>query len=172
LCCKVLEITELKKPTGSWCGHCKPGVGCAIHDHKPAECTTFVCGYLSSPNLSEAWKPSEAHFVVARDPRRSRIAINVDPGRPDAWKREPFYSTFKRWARAALPNRDVVVVSVAKRTIVVFPDRDVDLGIIGDDETLLIRLRATPRGPQWDATRQRRAEAPAAAEEYGPASPA
>jgi hypothetical protein len=166
----VLEIIELKKPMGSWCAKCAPGVGCTIHDHKPAECTTFQCAYLTSPGLSEAWKPSEAHFVVAQDEARSRIAINVDPARPDAWKREPFYSTFKTWARAARPDHDVVVVSAGRRTVVVFPDRDVDLGIIGDDETLLIRLRATPRGPQWDVTKQRRPESSVEGDR-GPASP-
>jgi hypothetical protein len=156
---------------GSWCAKCAPGVGCTIHDSKPAECTAFLCAYLTNPGLSEAWKPSEAHFVVARDKGRSRIAINVDPARPDAWKREPFYSTFKSWARAARPDRDVVVVSAGRRTVVVFPDRDVDLGTIGDDEILLIRLRATPRGPQWDATKQRRAETSIEADR-GSASPA
>ena len=50
LCCKVLEIAELNKPMGSWCAKCKPGVGCTIHDHKPAECTTFNWAYLSSPS--------------------------------------------------------------------------------------------------------------------------
>jgi hypothetical protein len=84
----------------------------------------------------------EGKFVLAPELGGKRLAAYVDPSRPNAWKGEPYYSQFKRSARMAIPKRDQVVVYIRRRAIVILPDEDVDLGVIGDDE-LIVTWRET-----------------------------
>jgi hypothetical protein len=44
-----------------------------------------------------------------------------------------------------------VTVFVGRRAIVIFPDRDVDLGILAEDERTLVLRRRTPGGDQLEA---------------------
>jgi hypothetical protein len=60
---------------------------------------------------------------------RRRVVVNVDPDQPDAWRKEPFYSTIKRWSRTVLPGWPVYI-SIGDEVIAVYPDRN---------------LRVTPR---------------------------
>jgi hypothetical protein len=135
LCCKVQGIAALQKPPGTWCKHCEPAKGCRIYADRPEECRTFNCAYLTNAQLGEEWKPDRSRIVLRM--AGSRIAVLVDPQRPDAWRRDPFYATIKRWAAAAVAHRGEVVVHVANRVHVIFPDREVDLGIVGEDEIIV-----------------------------------
>jgi hypothetical protein len=148
-----VEVKALNKPPGVWCAHCKPGSGCAIYSERPRECGDFLCDYLTNPGLGEEWKPSHSKIVVASELDHNRIAVHVDPQRPDAWKQEPYYSRLKQWAAAAVPHHGQVLACVGGRTYIVFPDRDVDLGVVGEDELILTRERATPLGVRLDASR-------------------
>ena len=150
LCCKVLKITELNKPQGAWCWHCKPGVGCKIYPERPQECRTFHCGYLTQARLGEEWKPNHSKMIVVAEDG-NRITAHVDAQRPDAWKREPFYSQLKEWAAAAVPYGGQVEVGIGRRTYVILPDKDVDLGEVGDDELIVTEERATPTGIELNA---------------------
>jgi hypothetical protein len=140
LCCKIMGIAALEKPPGAWCKHCEPAGGCRIYDDRPQECRTFFCGYLINGQLGEEWKPSKSRLVLELE--GNRIGVHVDPQRPDAWKREPFYSSLKRWAAAAVQNHGEIVTYIGKRVHVIFPDRDVDLGIVGEDEIIVTGERA------------------------------
>ncbi len=155
LCCKVMRIYELNKPNGVWCSHCKPSVGCTIYDNKPHSCSVFYCGYLSSSELDEKWKPAHSRLVISVDSDNKKIVVNVDQQRPDAWKHEPYYSQFKAWSRRATADRKqlLVQVNVGSRAYVVFPDRDVDLGVMAEGDTIITRQRMTPLGIQWGATK-------------------
>jgi hypothetical protein len=42
-------------------------------------------------------------------------------------------------------------VFVGRRAIVIFPDRDVDLGILAEDERILVLRRPTPAGMHLEA---------------------
>ena len=79
------------------------------------------------------------------------MSVHVDPQRPDAWKREPFYSGRKGWAKAAVSYRGEVVVYIASRALVIFPDRDVDLGIVGEDEIIVIGERTVAGASRLEA---------------------
>jgi hypothetical protein len=151
LCCKVLKIVELNKPQGAWCQHCKPGKGCQIYSGRPHECQRFYCGYLLQENLGEEWKPNHSKIIIVTELNGNRISAHVDPQRPDAWKREPFYNQLKQWAKAVLPSRGQVVACVGRHAYMIFPDRDVDLGLVGDDELIVTRERSTPSGTMLDA---------------------
>ena len=128
LCCKVMSVYELEKSPGEWCLHCRVGVGCSIYDNRPTECRQFLCGYLALSDLSEEWKPSRSKIIITTDVIRNDITFHVDPSCPDAWRREPFYSYMKQRAERVASQRGRVLVIVGWRSIVIVPDRDVDLG--------------------------------------------
>jgi hypothetical protein len=127
LCCKVIGVKALEKPMGTWCQHCAPKGGCAIYAERPDECRTFDCGYLLEPSLTPEWKPSESKIVLLTEDGGRRIVAHVDTQRPDAWKREPFYSTLKMWARDNAGVGGQVVVSIGPRRIAILADRDVEI---------------------------------------------
>lgn len=148
LCCKVLSITELNKPQNVWCSNCDIGRGCRIYETKPIECTAFNCLYLDWPEVEEHWFPARCKMVIVPELEGMRIAIHVDPSRPNAWREEPFYSDIQDWACSGAPETIQVVVYIKNRAIVVLPDREVDLGQVGPDQ----RIITVQRGDgTWDA---------------------
>ena len=151
LCCKVLSIQELEKPQGEWCPHCAVGRGCNVYDKRPEECRTFYCGYLTWPVLDEHWFPAKSKMVVVSEVEGTRVAVHVDPGRATAWRQEPYYSEIKQWSVLASRNMHQVVVCIGKRSIVIFPDREVDLGMVADDERIITSETRTAAGMRLDA---------------------
>jgi hypothetical protein len=147
MCCKVMRVPELPKEAGVWCAHCARGTGCGIYETRPDSCRGFQCMYTTNATLSEAWKPSECKFVIAFEPGGGgRLSIYVDTQRPDAWRREPFLSTFHRWAEQGLERQAQVCVFVGRQVFVIVPDRVVDLGQVAPDELILTKVTRTPRG--------------------------
>ena len=139
LCCKLLTIPEFGNPSGQWCPHCVKGRGCAIHSDRPNECRAFHCGYLLWPELGEHWRPSRSKLVVAFKPDGMEIVIHVDPGVPNAWRAEPYYSEIRSMAGHAAGTAYTVFVQIGRRVIAVFPDREVDLGVVAEDERIAIQ---------------------------------
>jgi hypothetical protein len=154
LCCKVMDVRALEKPSGTWCRHCTTGAGagCGIYDTRPTECRTFVCGYLWFPDISPEWKPSVSRLVISTELVEGSTTIFVDPARPDAWRRQPYYAALKSWAKRELAKGGRLVVRVGAKSIVVLPDHAVDLGVMADDELILVLPKAGPAGndPQHD----------------------
>jgi len=151
MCCKVMGIEELEKPAGTWCTHCTTGRGCSIYDRRPAECRAFVCAWLQSDVFGEEWKPSRCKFALWAEPGNVNLKVSVDPARPDAWRKEPYYSYFKTWVRERIDRGGKVVILTGKRAIAVLPDRDIDLGECTDDDRVVIFRADTPTGPIYDA---------------------
>jgi Fe-S-cluster containining protein len=140
LCCDLLAVPEIAKPALQMCRHCVAGEGCRIYESRPKQCRMFTCHFLENPKLSEEWRPSKSHFVLVVSPDGQRLAVNVDPARPGAWRRKPYYAQLKdwSWAAAAHPRRiGQVLVSVGKQTFVILPDRDVDVGAVEEDEIVV-----------------------------------
>lgn len=154
LCCKLLDVVALAKPAGSWCAHCAPGRGCGIYEDRPPECRNFKCGWLVDPKLGEEWRPSRSRIMLVAQAGSNRLAAHVDPSRPDAWRRPPFHGALRAWARAAAAVQGQVVVYVGRRATVVLPDRDVELGIVAEDEAIATRVQAG----RLDAFKVRRPE--------------
>jgi hypothetical protein len=164
LCCKVVSIPLFGKAAGQWCSHAKPGKGCGIHATRPFVCRGFYCHWMLTPGLGPEWKPDVAKFLISTRNNGARITAHVDKGAPHAWRREPYYSTFKKWATKAVaqrPHMHLIDVMIGDRLIVILPDRDVELGTIGEDETVEVVARSDGR---LDAHVIKRAleEAPAA----------
>jgi hypothetical protein len=152
LCCKVMAITQLAKPAGKWCEHCKVGAGCGIYEERPAECRIFHCGYLVWEHAGEHWNPTRSKMVVATE-ESGRVWILVDPARPDAWRREPFYRDIKLWAKWAADARQQLLIHSAGRTIAVLPDQEVDLGPVGQGESFALVERFEGGRRRYEAVR-------------------
>jgi hypothetical protein len=80
-----------------------------------------------------------------------RLIAYVDPGRPDVWKAESFYSQLKLWAIENVSDHRQVVVYVGRRAIVILPNKDVDLGEVGEDEFIMTIGYRGPNGIEYEA---------------------
>jgi hypothetical protein len=100
---------------------------------------------MLTPGLGPEWKPDVAKFLISARNNGARITAHVDQGSPHAWRREPYYSTFKTWAvkaAAQRPHMHLIDVMIGERLTVILPDRDVELGVIADDETVEVVAHA------------------------------
>jgi hypothetical protein len=138
LCCKVMSIPALNKAAGVWCPHCKTGVGCGIYEKRPVACIDFMCGFLTMPSLGEEWRPATSRLIIDTQKEEGTMLVYVDPARPDAWKRQPYYAGLQNWARWALAHKQRVVVRTGARTIMVMPDHAIDFGTVYRDEVLAV----------------------------------
>jgi len=138
MCCKVYMIRELDKPAGRWCIHCVQGSGCGIHASRPRSCREFFCSWLVDPNLGPEWKPEVSRFVLSADATHRAIMVTVDPGRPLAWKREPYYAALKQFSDVFFRIDQKVLVNLNGHITVILPDRDVPIGklVVGDEIVL------------------------------------
>jgi hypothetical protein len=150
LCCKVYDVPSLDKPAGQWCRYAKPGRGCGIHETRPQHCRSFHCLWMTQNWLGPEWKPDQAKMVLSIDPATLCLFVQVDPGQPNAWKREPYYRHLKQWAAGALQQRRHVVVFLNKSGTVILPDRDVPLGLFSPGDRIVARERRTPHGMTLD----------------------
>lgn len=153
LCCKVYDVPPVGKPAGAWCRHCTPGRGCGIWETRPDQCRHFDCLWLTQGWLGPEWKPERAKFVITLEQASRFMLVQVDPGAPKAWRAEPYYSQLRRWAVAAVPEHRLVVVFVNRSATVVLPERDLELGIVGPQDRILVRPRPTAHGLFLDVSK-------------------
>lgn len=145
LCCKVVGVLEIAKPSGVWCRHAAPGRGCLTYDARYPSCRSFYCLWMTQQGLGPEWKPERARFVLVSTEEGRRLTACVDPGLPSAWRRSPYYENLKAWAIEGArrsPDLHLVDVQIGQRWIAILPDRDVDLGVLGPDETIRVWTRA------------------------------
>ena len=141
LCCKVMAVEELAKPASSWCRHCKPERGCLIYPTRPAECRSFSCLWLLNDGLDEPWKPNKSKLVLTTS--EDGIEVRCDPGFPDAWRKEPFRREINQWALSGETEDVTVVVIVGRKMMLVTPDREFDLGVVGADQRIVREMSGT-----------------------------
>ena len=163
LCCKLIGIAALDKPIDQWCPHCAKSGGCSIYATRPDECRTFNCEWLVNPNVGDAWQPTRAKMVLhhVNDAGMDKVVVHVDPGSPQAWRKEPFYGELRRWARELLERNGTVNIYLGKRVIVVLPDRDVDLGAFNPGDKINFRKRRTATGWECEVSKAPAAAPPA-----------
>jgi hypothetical protein len=100
--------------------------------------------------LGPEWKPTRAKFALVQTESGRRLTVLADPGFPSAWQCSPYYVVLKRWAAEAarrFPEVHLVDVLVGQRSIVILPDRDVDIGVLDSDERIHLAYKSTPTGP-------------------------
>lgn len=133
----MLGIKEIDKPERTPCPNCVTGGGCGIYATRPEVCREFYCGYLALPFVDPRWFPDDCGMVIFPAGEDKRLAIHVDPARPDAWKAPPFHADLRQWAVAAEKMDFQVFVAVGRRVIAILPHEDVDLGLFEDDDRLV-----------------------------------
>jgi hypothetical protein len=143
LCCTVMRVDELNKPSGVTCTHAVAGSGCAIHQQRPRSCRRFFCGWRLDPNIDSLWKPEISGFVLTISLRYASMLVMVDPARPFAWRMQPYHGRLREWSAGAFRENKRIVAMVAGEATVILPDRDVPIGVLGlDDEIVLSRAGA------------------------------
>jgi len=153
MCCKVLAIEALAKPMNVWCPHCAPGRGCKIYESRPAECRTFSCGWLLDTTIPEDWKPDRSKLVIFPEPETRNTLVHVDPGTPDAWRREPYYSGLREKAARDLPSGTTVIVVVNGKATIVLPNEDLYVGVVDPNDKIVLSVTGStgPNGTQFEA---------------------
>jgi len=147
LCCKLPPIEHFAKPAGQWCKHCAPGNGgCTIYSQRPLTCQRFMCLWLTHRDLDDRWKPTTAKLLLYTELDGHRIVVHVDPGSPNRWRQEPYYSSIKRMSAFGIDQGAQVVVYIKDRAIVVLPNRDVDLGIVRLEDHIITKELKLPLG--------------------------
>jgi hypothetical protein len=138
LCCKVLAVEELRKPMGQLCGHCAVGKGCGIYDSRPHACRTFECVWLMDPQMPHRFRPDQTMVVLDQDPEGRRLIARCDPANPQAWRRNPMYRALKGHAKDHWGQGRIVLAVAGRRTWLVAPEEDVDLGEVDPRASLRV----------------------------------
>ena len=136
LCCKLMGISELDKAPGAWCFNFRRGAGCGVYQDRPTECRTFECEWLREPRWPDDWRPDCAKFVMFTEESGKRLKIVVDEATPGAWLSEPYYSRLNRMSQKAYEGQRLIIC-IGQRRIVVFPEADIDLGVLSDDDKII-----------------------------------
>ncbi|QOZ69735.1 hypothetical protein [Bradyrhizobium arachidis] len=96
------------------------------------------------------WKPDQAKMVVTIHPLTRNTQIQVDPGLPSAWSRQPYHDHLRQWATKNMPKGMYVVVFVNDQATLVLPDQDVALGPLTPQQTIAVRLEPGPNGGVYE----------------------
>jgi hypothetical protein len=153
LCCKVFEIPSLQKPAGTWCRHCAPGAGCAIHETLPQQCREFFCLWMSDSSMPAEWKPERSKLVLTFFPGNGFLYVQVDPGSPQAWRKAPYYEGLRAFARKLIDKGRHVVVFVNDAAFLILPDDAIALGAMKPTDNFKIDRAFGPKGPTYQMTR-------------------
>ena len=103
MCCYLLYIPELEKPKRTMC----PNIcnGCKIYETRPQSCRNFTCEWLINPKFGDEWQPLKSKIVVFFSESNSKIFLNFHCQEDGCWKKEPYFSQIKFYARYGINNR-------------------------------------------------------------------
>ncbi len=132
MCCKLYAVPVMQKPEQTWCRECMPGKGCKIWETRPQFCRDFHCHYILDPNIGDDWKPDVCKFIMNFQTANT-LWIMVDAKDRLAWKREPYYSTIKRWSADFIAAGGYIRVGDSIDQYCITPDADVRVGRYGED---------------------------------------
>ena len=103
-------------------------------------------------------------MVLSVFPQNGFIYVQVDPGAPSAWRKQPYYDQLHRWAEASLQRGRHVIVFVNDAATLIMPGQDVPLGAMNPADGFSVRQTFGPGGMTYEVTRASRpAQAPAGA---------
>jgi len=139
LCCKVLAVEELAKPMGRMCAHYADG--CTIYADRPHACRTFECVWLMDPQMPHRFRPDQTKVVLDQDPEGLRLIARCDPANPQAWRRNPMYAALKTYAAENWGAGRIVLAVAGRRTWVITPKADIDLGEVDPRSDLKVTER-------------------------------
>lgn len=86
LCCKLMGVPELKKPSARLCGSCDVGKGCTVYEERPPSCRNFQCFWLMDENFPDEFRPDRIHALAAFNDTPESCVLHVDPAFPKAMR--------------------------------------------------------------------------------------
>lgn len=89
LCCKLMGVPELKKPSAKWCPDCDQGKGCTVYDTRPPSCRNFQCFWLMDENFPDDLRPDHIGALMAFNDTKDSMVLHVDPARKRALSSPP-----------------------------------------------------------------------------------
>lgn len=99
MCCKLLGVIELEKPTNVWCEHCDKGVGCKIYATRPQTCRDFECLWLQIPEMPDELKPDRSKVVLTPTSDEEGIVAFIDPAYPNSHRSGDMGRMLKIWSQ-------------------------------------------------------------------------
>ena len=147
LCCKVMGIKEIAKPPGQWCSQCQPGKGCGTYQDRPSECRQFICDWLRTDALGPEWKPEKSKIVLVTG--HGRIVAYVDPSTPAAWRKSPYHERLMAQVQLGLQESRLVYVSVNENYTLLLPDGNRELGYLGENDEVQLKVMRAPKGVEY-----------------------
>jgi hypothetical protein len=107
---------------------------------------------MVSPSLGEHWRPNKCKMVLRVESDGKLIAVHVDPSDPTAWRREPYFQELKQFANRGVEVNQRVIVYIKNRVIVIFPNKEVEVGTMNPGDHLVVREVGGPDGRDWKAS--------------------
>lgn len=138
MCCKLSSIDDVNTKAGEWCQHCSTRKCCDIYESRPNVCRAYYCYYMLS-TLGEEWHPMTSKIMLTALP--DLMIVSVDPARPDAWRKEPYFKNLQEWSKQMR-----VQVSIKQYTYAIYPDHIDDLGIVDEDHFVASIEEPSPFG--------------------------
>ena len=133
-----MAVEELQKPGGVLCAHARAGQGCGIYETRPHACRTFECVWLMDPQMPHRFRPDQTRVVLDQDPEATRLIARCDPANPQAWRRNPIHAALKAYAAETWGTGRIVLAVAGRRTWLVTPKAEIDLGEVAPDADLKI----------------------------------
>lgn len=128
MCCRLLAVEALAKPAGRPCVHLARAGGCGIYAERPTACRTYECVWLMDPEMPHRFRPDQTKVMLDQDAQGLRLIARCDPANPTAWRRRPIYDALKTYARTHWGAGRIVLAVAGRRTWLVAPNEEVDLG--------------------------------------------
>ena len=150
LCCKLVPVDEIAKPAATWCPHCAPASGCRIYADRPHGCRVFFCGWLVNAEVAPHWRPRESRMVLDFQPSMNRLAVHVDPGRPDAWRKPPYHAELQIIATRMAEAGGYVLVACGAHFTMMLARQEFPLGRVLPSDQIVFTKQAGPTGWVYD----------------------
>jgi len=99
------------------------------------------------------WKPDQSKIVLTIFPLNGFLYAQVDPGSPQAWRKQPYYDQLKAWAGRMNERGRHVIVFVNDSATLVMPDETIMLGPMKPTDNFRIERAFGPKGPTYKVTR-------------------
>ncbi|GGZ43762.1 hypothetical protein GCM10011273_33260 [Asticcacaulis endophyticus] len=102
---------------------------------------------MKHDDLNALWRPDIAGFVLRLDPNGTTLNIDVDHGRPNAWRVEPYYKQIKLWSEV-FPSKGLVLIHATDGLWVVTPTEDLNIPNPKRGDTLETGMEDSLFGPR------------------------